>query len=809
MMRIYTPPSAALTTVCKHQLTFTGGRGERFDVFILDHDLIRVRHWPDGQPRLDRTWLITAGADDVPLAGRSRDDLSGFALPTWQHTADGDHVTVQTDALRLRIDTRDFHLRWETAKGQPFASDLPRRAYPYDRAGRTVFHYMRRERHEHFYGLGESAGCLDKHGAHVRLRSVDALGYNAETSTPLYKHIPFLITYEPRANVFYGLLYDNASSATFDLGREVDAFWGFYRYYQADDGDIDYYLIYGPTLPQVLARLAWLTGRPALPPRWTLGYLGSTMSYTEAPDAQEQLKRFVDLCEQHDIPCDLFHLSSGYTTGADGQRYVFTWNRAKVPDPAAMVQRFHEAGVHLAANVKPYLLTSHPDYPELAASGGLIQDADEDAPALSTFWSGGAFEAGQGGYVDFTHPCGYAWWQRRAREQLLAYGIDALWNDNNEFEIWDDAARCAGFGRPIPIGQARPLQTLLMGRASYEALQAHAPRLRPYVLTRSGAAGIQRYAQTWSGDNETSWHTLRFNIPMGLSLSLSGVPNTGHDVGGFYGPAPDPELFVRWMQCGIFHPRFTIHSWNTDGTVNEPWMYPEALPLIRALMRFRYRLIPYLYSLLYHAHQTGQPIIRPLLYHFPEDAACRTTSFEFMLGSELLIAPVLEPAARQRTVYLPRGAGWVDYHTGAYYDGGQTVTLNAPLERAPLLMIEGGMLPLGPVMRHVGAAPDDAREVICFPHRAEGERTLALVEDDGETVAYREGAVTVVTLKQQSTPAAITLSATAHGGYPLPYDHVTFILPASEPRPLHGAARVWRDAQGRRCAAVTIHHGLG
>lgn len=804
MMRIYTPQTAALTTVGNHRLTFTGGRGERFDVFILDHDLIRVCHYPDGRPRLDRTWLITAGADDVPLAGRSRDDLSGFALPTWQHALAEDSVQVETAKLRLRIDTRDFHLRWATADGQPFASDLPRRAYPYDRAGRAVFHYMRRERHEHFYGLGESAGYLDKHGAHVRLRSVDALGYNAETSTPLYKHIPFSITYDPTTQVFYGLLYDNAASTTLDLGREVDAFWGFYRYYQADDGDIDYYLIYGPTLPQVLARLAWLTGRPTLPPRWTLGYLGSTMSYTEAPDAQEQLKQFVDLCEQHNIPCDLFHLSSGYTTGPDGQRYVFTWNRSKVPQPAVMVQQFHAAGVHLAANIKPYLLTTHPDYAALAAQGGLIQDADDDAPALSTFWSGGAFEAGQGGYVDFTHPAGYAWWQRRASEQLLAYGIDALWNDNNEFEIWDDAARCAGFGQMIPIGQARPLQTLLMGRASYEALQAHAPHLRPYVLTRSGAAGIQRYAQTWSGDNETSWHTLRFNIPMGLSLSLSGVPNTGHDVGGFYGPAPDPELFVRWMQCGIFHPRFTIHSWNTDGTVNEPWMYPEVTPLIREQIHFRYRLIPYLYSLLFHAHQTGQPIIRPLLYHFPDDAACHTASFEFMLGSELLVAPVLEPAARQRTVYLPRGAGWVDYHTGVYYDGGQTVTLDAPLERAPLLLIEGGMLPLGKVMRHVGAMPDDVREVICFPPRATGERSLVLVEDDGETTAYRDGAVTFVTLAQQATPEGITLSATARGGYPLPYNHVTFVLPAAEARPLHGAAREWRDPQGRRCAAVMV-----
>jgi alpha-glucosidase len=208
--------------------------------------------------------------------------------------------------------------------------------------------------------------------------------------------------------------------------------------------------------------------------------------------------------------------------------------------------------------------------------------------------------------------------------------------------FWDDEARCAGFGEPFRVAHARPLQTLLMTRASYEAQKEYRPDKRPYLISRSGCPGIQRYAQTWSGDNQSNWETLKYNIPMGLGLSISGAPNTGHDVGGFCGNAPSPELFVRWVQNGVFHPRFTIHSYHADGSVNEPWMYPEVLPIIREWIEFRYRLIPYLYTLLFESTQTGHPIIRPMVYAFPGDPKCQTESFDFMLGPSLLVASVLQ-----------------------------------------------------------------------------------------------------------------------------------------------------------------------
>jgi alpha-glucosidase len=209
-----------------------------------------------------------------------------------------------------------------------------------------------------------------------------------------------------------------------------------------------------------------------------------------------------------------------------------------------------------------------------------------------------------------------------------------------------------------------------MARASFEAQREFRPNDRLYLLTRSGCPGIQRYAQTWSGDNLASWETLQYNIPMGLGASLSGMAMTGHDVGGFTGVKPSPELFVRWIQNAILHPRFAMNSWHVDGSVNEPWMYPEVLPIIRATFEFRYRLLPYLYSLMFESAHTGHPIIRPMVYEFPRDARCQTESFDFMLGANLLVASVFEDGARTRTVYLPRETEWIDFYSGARYRGG-------------------------------------------------------------------------------------------------------------------------------------------
>ena len=796
-----TIPQVTLTEPAMHPLVFAGTRGERFQISVLEDDLIRVQLFPEGKPRLDRTWLVVGQDGDVPSEGRRRDDLSPFSLPSFSKEVSVNRVHLATRQLRVNITLDDLQLNWADTRGHSFAADLTGRAYPYDRAGKAIYHYLERRPSEHYYGFGERSGPLDKAGMRLRMLNLDALGYDPAKNDPLYKHFPFYITFLPERQIAYGLFYDNLATSVFDLGREIDAYHGPYRYYQADDGDLDYYFIYGPSIEQVVEKYSALTGRMLLPPRWSLGYLGSTMSYTEAEDAQEQLKKFVDLCEQHQIPCDGFHLSSGYSMGKDGRRYVFTWNRDRVPTPEDMSRHFHRAGMRLVANIKPCLLTTHPRYDEANSLGAFIRSADDDEPEVSMFWGG------PGAYIDFTHPAGYDWWKRQVKEWLLAYGIDATWNDNNEYEIWDDAARCTGFGNPLTIGAIRPLFPLLMTRASHEAQREYHPDERPFVLSRSGCPGIQRYAQTWSGDNSTSWSSLRYNIPMGLGLSLSGAPNTGHDVGGFFGSPPAPELFVRWVQNGIFHPRFTIHSWHLDNTVNEPWMYPQVLPIIREAIEFRYRLMPYLYSLFVEAARTGHPIIRPMVYAFPNDARCCTESFDFMLGPNLLVASVLDAGQVARPVYLPGDGEWCDFHTGQWHHGGQTIEADAPLERIPLFVPAGSIIPMGKVMRHIGEQPDDLRQACVFPDPQRGRGTFTLVEDDGISLGYQRGEYAEVTLAVEAEPDHIALRVhPPQGHYSLPYTQVEFILPFDEARPVQveRGSDVWTDEQGRQHVAVSV-----
>lgn len=770
-------------------LTFQGTMGESFCLTALEEWLVRVTFCPDGSPRLDRTWMIqnpdTESGSEIPKEGRDRNDTSRFTCPEPALSTDGDWAVMSTAQLSVRIYCRTGALQWHNSSGLLFAQDLPDRAYCYDRSGSSVFHYMVRSSSDLYYGFGERAGPLNKHGMRMRMCNLDALGYNAAKTDPLYKHWPIYIVYLPEQSIAYGIIYDNVADSVFDMGKEIDAYYGDYRTYNAAHGDVDYYLVYGPTLKEVVQRISLLIGHIELPPRWSLGYLGSGMGYTDSSEASLRLDDFVHACEKNGIPCDMFHLSSGYSMSEEGHRHVFVWNRKRVPDPSGVAATFHNAGMKVCANIKPCLLVTHPEYETAARESIFI--TDESGPHVTKFWGG------KGSYIDFSSSRGYKWWKDHVRTELLDYGIDGTWNDNNEFEIWDDEAQCDGFGKPLPAALVRPVQTLLMTRASWEAQKEAQPNMRPYVLCRSGMPGIQRYAQSWSGDNSANWESLKYNIPMGLGLSLTGQPNTGHDVGGFWGEVPDPELLVRWIHNGIFHPRFSIHSWRLDGTATEPWMYPDVVDSVRYAILFRYRLVPYLYNLFVMAAEEGEPIIRPMVFEFPGDPRCHEESFDFLLGRWLLVVSVFESGQRERSVYLPGGSRWCDFFTGEWYDGGREVTVATPLERPTVLVRCGAIIPMGKAMNRIDAAHDDLRELHIFPDPAGncGQRktdtVIQIVEDDGETLSYRDGARMVAEVMMTSGVDDISLTArTIHNGYRPNYDHFEVVLPAGEGRPLRG-----------------------
>lgn len=761
----------------QHSISVLVDRRHRFTVIALAPDLIRVWLQPGSSSVVGRTWSI-APEGDVAWEGRPRESRDGFEAPQCR-IATTDEPELCTERVRVRLLRRPLRLEWSVrdadASWTPLVTDRRTGAYAVDARG-AIEHFQDRPAHHRYFGLGMKSGDVERTGRRFEFRSLDALGYNARTTDPLYQHWPFTLTLGGTKP--FGLFYDNLSPTWIDLGNELDNYHPYYRSYRAEGGDLDYYLFVGECPEDLTRRFVGLTGRTAFPPMWSLGYSGSTMTYTDAPDAAERLTEFLDRCAEHRIPCDSFQLSSGYTSIGDN-RYVFTWNRDKFPDPAATADRFARDGVHLAANIKPCLLTDHPYYDQ--ARDHFVQAVDEGrhTPVTSLFWGA------EGSHIDFTNPAAVAWWRHHVTEQLLAYGIASTWNDNNEYEVWDEDAYAAGFGEPIPLWAVRPLQGLLMVRASHEAQRAYAPAKRPWLIARSGCPGLQRYAQTWSGDNHTSWQTLRYNTRMGVGMSLSGQFNIGHDVGGFAGPKPDPELFVRWVQNGVMHPRFTIHSWNEDWSVNEPWMHPEVVDQVRDAIELRYRLLPYLYTLLWQAHTEHSAMVRPLFFDFPDDPGCYDETDDFLLGAQLLVASVVEPGQRTRAIRLPAGGpGWVCFHSGTWYAPGQTVKVEAPLERIPLLVRAGGALPMSERTAHVDPARDTVRTLRLFPAPGDGEGSGVLFDDDGDSDAWTGGDCLIVDWELTTTASGIDLRLRTRGRRRPAWQRLRIELPRAETRPM-------------------------
>ncbi len=674
------------------------------DIRLQQHGQMRLRFLSDSMARVTvkpatgyrepHTWAIsplsTASENsEAPWQGRSRDDLSGFATPTVQHQQHEALQTLSTAKLRVELHTQPLRLVWhwlDTPEPRVVVSDRWTSAYLSDKRTGSVRHYIQRDDAEKFYGLGDKTGRLNLSGRRLRTLAMDSLGYDPEHGDPLYKHWPFVLSRTPQGQ-WVGIYYDTLAACTFDFGCEHDNYHDFYRYVDIDDGDLDYYLMVGNSPAEVIAQFMQLIGGTHLPPRWSLGYAQTAMGLADSPDAQTQLSKFIDLTQQHKVPVSAFHYGSGYSTRGK-RRYVFTWNHDKFPDPKTLNQKFQDHGMHLVANIKPCLLDDHPAFEQHVKAGTFIQDTAQQ-PVVEPYWDG------QGAHLDFTNPLAVAWWQSQLKAQILDYGIDAGWNDNNEYAILNEDAQSNGWGSATPMHRSRPLHALLMTRATFEAQAQALGREQVFTVTRAGPPGIQRYAQTWSGDNTTSWRTLKWNIRTGLQMSLSGMFNVGHDVGGFYGPLPDAELFLRWVQASCLNPRMVMNSWKAGNVSNLPWMHPEVKNEVVAAIQLRYTLMPYLWQLFERASSHHEPIIRPTFYDFADDAQCFEDSDDFMLGAWLLVAPVVQAGQTQREVYLPQlkaGEAWFDFETGQRFEAGKTHTVAAPLNKLPLFARQGAVI---------------------------------------------------------------------------------------------------------------------
>ena len=761
-------------------------------VYVLRDGVARVLFMRDRVLKEPRTWLVTPDGDDVPWEGRDRLDATGFERPPFDVEASTSSVSIVAGALRVDATLDPFGLTWSIG-GQRLASDRPTYAYAWSARDPVLRHFVVREHGDRYFGLGDKTGPLDQHGRRLRTLALDALGYDAKTSDPLYKHWPFLIARSAASGVACGFFYDTLAPATFDLGCEYDNYHGFYRRTEIEDGDLDYYVLAGPAIRDVVRRFSTLTGRTAFGPRWSLGYANTAMSLADAPDAQARLAQFVADAKRHDIPVSAFHFGSGYTS-IGKRRYVFTWNRDKFPDPHAAIRTFNANGMHTVVNLKPCLLDDHPSYAEVAAQGAFVNDSATGTPCVGQFWDG------QGAQIDFTNPSGVRWWQRKLVEQVLDYGIDAGWNDNNEYEIWDDDGVSHGFGTPIPIARSRPLHALLMTRATAEAQAAHREGERVFTITRAGPPGIQRYAQTWSGDNTTSWHTLRWNLRMGLGMSVSGMFNTGHDIGGFAGPVPDAELLVRWTQNGIFSPRCIMNSWKSGGETNTPWLHEEAIVPIREAIRLRYRLLPYFYTLAQRASRFAEPWLRPTFFDYENDPRTFEDCDDFLCGSQLLVASVVTPGARTRDVYFPVGpACWYAFDTGERYEAGTIARVSAPLDRILAFAPAGAIVPMTDTDDFSRLTDEPSRSLHVYPPPGSSGSSFVLYEDDGRTLRYRDGESTEVTFEMTTSANEIRIRAFASGAYRMPSDRVRVVVATPDSRRLlleGGGVELHSDSSG-------------
>jgi alpha-glucosidase (family GH31 glycosyl hydrolase) len=744
-----------------------------------------------------------------------------------------------------------------TLPGQnaPIHSDLPNRSYAADGPG--IAHYTKYNHGTLHLGLGEKPAPMDLSNRHFVLSATDSFGYDVYRTDPMYKHIPLLINATPESCV--GIFSTSHARGFYSVGSEMDGMWGRFKVYRQDYGGMEEYLLVAKTLPEIVRIYADLVGYPLLVPRWAFGYLAGGMKYsmTDDPPASESMRRFAAKLKQHDIPCSGMQMSSGYTVAETEPktRNVFTWNRHRFPDPKGWIDAYHKQGIRLIANVKPYVLGSHPEYQKLKAAGAFFTDSLTLASAEARLWSAGGGESGVGGHIDFTSKAGYQWWYDGIRE-LKRLGIDCIWNDNNEYTIPHDGWQCEltepsvtqeagqnGYGKEIGFW-GRALNTELMGRSSHDATLEVEPKQRPFILTRSATAGTLRYcASAWSGDNVTSWPGMKGANALSLTAGVCLMQCYGHDIGGFEGPQPSPELLVRWCQQGIYSPRFAINCFktgndNTVGDVIEPWMYPEITGLIRDIIKRRYELIPYLYSLALHSHMTATPPQRWTGWGYESDPEIWANKIltdgetQYWLGSSLLIGGVFEPGAGSARMYLPQDAAdpeasFLDLHNekGTYYKGGQWVDIKANWrDSIPVLAKVGSAVPVGKAEQVLSAGEatnpanltlDNYRAVEIFPPKGTSFKTYTSTwyEDDG--VSPPPARISVFTIRYSSTEkeVLVEIEQQLQEDFEPAWKELEVILPRGDDRNVRlggkEASRLKIDAKGRVHFSGWFENGTG
>jgi alpha-glucosidase len=730
-----------------NQITFQNSQA-LVSVTALASDLVRVRMTPGARFGPDYSYaVIKTNWPELQV------EFSG---------SDNARI-VRTPELEVRLQLAPFRISFYERTGHLIAKDADRLGMAWDGARVRCWKWMPPD--EQYFGLGEKSGLLDKRGHAYVMWNTDAYGWGNSTD-PLYESVPFFIGL--RGGRAYGLFFDNTWRSSFDLGVEAPDQYSF----GAEGGELNYYLFYGPDPKKIIQRYTELVGRMPLPARWAIGYHQSRYSYYP-----ESYVRFIaDNFRQRQIPCDALFLDIDYM---DGYR-VFTWDKSRFPDPPRMLADLRKQGFKVVTIIDPGIKVDPNYWVYSQGFGGSDFVKKPDGQLyIGKVWPG------ESAFPDFTSEKVRAWWGSLYKG-LIDDGVAGFWNDMNEPSIFDVPSKTMDLdavfddhGLYSPHAKIHNVYGMLMSEATRAGVMQLRPNERPLVITRATYAGGQRYASVWTGDNSSLWEHLRLSLPELMTMGLSGLTFAGADIGGF-ALSTSAELYTRWLEAGIFYPYCRTHS--EKGSRNqEPWSFGNRMEEInRRSIELRYRLMPYLYDTFHGAAESGLPVMRALLLDYPDDPQAIGQNYEFLFGDDLLVAPVVKSDERQWDVYLPRGT-WYDFWTDQRYTGPRHVNVEAPLDRVPIFVRGGAIIPTQQVVEYTDQAPIDPLTFEIYPA---GNSTREYYEDDGLSLDYQRGVVLREQVSSDETDGSVALHLSAReGSYTPPARSLMFKVHAVRTRP--------------------------
>ena len=625
-------------------------------------------------------------------------------------------ITIATDSLRAEITKQPYSITFLTIDGKVINQDETGLNTSW--IGDEVSTYKKMQPGERFIGLGEKTGNLDRKGNGYTNWNTDAFGYGTGQD-PIYSSIPFYVGIH--SGLSYGIFMDNSYQSDFNFGASNNRFSSF----SAQGGEMNYYMIYNKHLADIITSYTSLTGRMNMPPLWSLGYQQNRYSYYP----ETEVMRIAQTLREKKIPADGITLDIHYM---DNYK-LFTWNKDRFADPAKMNAKLNSMGFKTTVIVDPGIKVE-PGYG--AYERGLKDDVfikySDGANYTGQVWPGWCH------FPDFTSQKGRNWWANEVKF-FANTGVSGLWNDMNEIATWGQKMPnnvLFNFdGRLTTHKEARNVYGLQMARSSYESARKEMNK-RPFILTRAGFAGLQRYTAIWTGDNRSEDDHMLLGIRLMNSLGVSGVPFTGMDVGGFTGGA-STGLFSRWMQIGAFTPYFRNHT-AVNTKSSEPWAYgEEVLEISRNYVNLRYKLLPYIYSNFYDATQTGQPLMRTLAIDNTHDEKVYDGQFQnqYFFGKALMIAPT-ESNKNFLKVYFPKGK-FYDLYTDAIEAGNQEKIIQLSMQKLPVYVKESSIIPMQSLIQSTSEKPTDT--LVLHVYKGNIDNSFVYYEDDGESFNNEKG----------------------------------------------------------------------